>query len=81
MSSTKKLIARRAEYEAEENPEVKIECDGENLFVIRNGVKIAKRTPPGTGKAAHWIPLEPGFVVTGGADSDLCIEQQGAALH
>jgi hypothetical protein len=63
-----------AEHEAEENPEVKIECDGENLVVMRNGVKIAKRGEPGSPQAKQWVSIEPGFVVSGGADGDLFIE-------
>ena len=37
--------------------EIRIECDGSDMFVIRDGVKIAKR---GVGT---WIPLEPGWEV------------------
>jgi hypothetical protein len=69
-----------ATHESEENPEVTIQCDGDDLFVIRNGVKIAKRGQPDTAQAKQWISVEPGFTVLGD-DDGLVIEQHGAALH
>jgi hypothetical protein len=36
---------------------------GENMFEIRDGKKIAKRGNPGTLQAKTWIPLEPGWQV------------------
>jgi hypothetical protein len=55
----------------------KPKSDDDDLFVERNGKRIAKR---GVGRhAKQWISLEPGFVVYG--DDDLVIEQHGAALH
>ena len=56
---------------------VRLVEDDDDLFVERNGKRIAKR---GVGRhAKQWISLEPGFVVYG--DDDLVIEQHGAALH
>jgi MinD-like ATPase involved in chromosome partitioning or flagellar assembly len=56
---------------------VRLVEDDDNLFVERNGKRIAQR---GVGRhAKQWISLEPGFVVYG--DDDLVIEQHGAALH
>jgi hypothetical protein len=56
---------------------VRLVEDDDDLFVERNGKRIAKR---GIGRhAKQWISLEPGFVVYG--DDDLVIEQHGAALH
>jgi hypothetical protein len=37
--------------------------DGENLFIILDGVKIAKRGEPGTRHAKTWVPIEPGWTV------------------
>jgi hypothetical protein len=37
--------------------------DGENIFVLIDGVKIAKRGLPGTAQADTWIMLEPGWMV------------------
>ena len=36
---------------------------GENIFVLIDGVKIAKRGLPGTAQADTWIMLEPGWMV------------------
>jgi hypothetical protein len=37
---------------------------GEDMFVVRNGKKIAKRGHPGTLQATKaWISLEPGWQV------------------
>ena len=56
---------------------VRLVEDDDDLFVERNGKRIAKR---GVGRhAKQWISLEPGFVVYG--DDDLVIEQHGVALH
>jgi hypothetical protein len=37
--------------------------DGNDLFIVFKGVKIAKRGEPGTPHAGTWISLEPGYVV------------------
>jgi len=50
------------------------------LVLIYNGLKIAQRTPPGAGKAAGWIPLEPGYNVTMSGD-DIVIEHKGVRVH
>jgi hypothetical protein len=62
-------------------PSCKIE--GGEIFVIFDGVKIARRGHPGTLQGRTWVSLEPGFVVHGGteADPDLVVERNGVALH
>jgi hypothetical protein len=41
--------------------ELTLDCDGEDMFIIADGVKIAKR---GRGRYANtWISLEPGYIV------------------
>jgi hypothetical protein len=42
-----------------------IESDGEEVFVVFNGVRIAKRGHRGTPQAKTWISLKPGFEVHG----------------
>ena len=54
----------------------KNEFDGEELFVIYNGVKIAKRGEPGTLHAKTWISLEPGFTVRDTEDGAIEVEFQ-----
>ena len=43
--------------------QVSIEREGSDIFVIANGVKIAKRGHPGTPQANTWVSLEPGWTV------------------
>jgi hypothetical protein len=48
--------------------ELVIESDGVDVFVVANGVRIAKRGRPGTPQAKTWISLEPGWEVHSAAD-------------
>ena len=41
---------------------VQLVCDGEYLFVVRDGVRIARRGPQRQ-KVKQWTALEPGFQV------------------
>jgi hypothetical protein len=50
-----------------QQPECTIESDGLSLFVVFDGVRIAKRGEPGTPQAGTWVSLEPGYEVSGGA--------------
>jgi hypothetical protein len=43
--------------------ECRIDSDGNEIFVIADGVKIAKRGHPGTPQAGTWVSLEPGWRV------------------
>ena len=44
-------------------PIISIEGDGTDMFVVRNGVRIAKRRrDDNPGKRGTWTPLEPGVV-------------------
>jgi hypothetical protein len=44
-------------------PTVEMISDGEDLFVVVNGVKVAKRGRPGTPQANTWVSLGPGWTV------------------
>jgi hypothetical protein len=56
--------------------------DGEDCFIIRDGVKIAKRGHPGTPQAGTWISLEPGWRVLDGPDPDsIVIEYEGVLVQ
>jgi hypothetical protein len=46
--------------------ELIINGEGSDLFVIADGVKIAKRGHPNTPHAKTWISLEPGWTVHDG---------------
>ena len=43
--------------------ELIIENEGEDIYVVADGVRIAKRGPPGTLQAETWISLKPGWTV------------------
>jgi hypothetical protein len=63
-------------------PVVIIESDGKDMFVIVDGVKIAKRGHPGTPQAKAWVSLEPGWTVRdarGGEDIE--IQYNGVTIH
>jgi hypothetical protein len=71
--------------------ECRIEFTGEDMFVIADGVKIAKRGRPGTPQAATWVSLEPGWTVRDCRDTytdengeegrAIEIEYNGARIH
>jgi hypothetical protein len=46
-----------------DEPICELHEDGENTFVIVDGVKIAKRGRPDTAHAMTWIMLKPGWIV------------------
>jgi hypothetical protein len=46
-----------------EDPVCELHDDGEHVFVIVDGQKIARRGPAGTARAGTWIMLEPGWTV------------------
>jgi len=41
----------------------KIEVDGNDLYVVVDGQRVAKRGQPGTQAAKAWIPLKRGWTV------------------
>ena len=45
---------------------VEMDSDGTDLFIIVDGVKIAKRGLPDTPQAKTWVSLEPGWKVLDG---------------
>jgi hypothetical protein len=62
---------------------VQIESDGTDIFVVANGLKIAKRGHPGTRHAKTWILLERGWSVESAADhSEIIVTHDGGvAIH
>ena len=56
--------------------------DGEDIFVIWDGIKIAKRGKPGTPQAKTWISLEPGYEVQSPSDhSRIEVIHNGVKVH
>jgi len=46
-----------------DEPTLELHNGGEDLFVVVDGVKIAKRATPPTALAMTWIMLEPGWII------------------
>lgn len=62
--------------------ECKIVRDAHDLFVVRDGVKIAKRGRPGMPQAGQWVSLKPGYAVRDSADrTELIVEFKGTRLQ
>jgi hypothetical protein len=45
-----------------------IESTGRDIFVVVDGVRIARRGRPGTPEAGTWVSLESGWTVTSNDD-------------
>ena len=64
---------------------VEVFCDGKDIFIVVDGIRIAKRGHPGTSQARTWISLEPGYTVEdnvyGSDQYGIEIEIQGVRLH
>ena len=62
--------------------EIVIEGDGTDLFVLVDGVRIAKRGHPGTPQAKTWVSLEPGWVVRNSRNGKhIEVEYAGARIQ
>ena len=58
------------------------ECTDTDLFVVLDGVRIAKRGQPDTPQAKTWISLEPGFVVRDSRDlKAITVEKNGVEIQ
>ena len=59
---------------------VSIECEDGDIFVVADGVKIAKLGNPGTTET--WVSLEPGWTVRNCDDGDsIQIECKRQRMH
>jgi hypothetical protein len=55
---------------------------GTDIFVVFEGVRIAKRGHAGTAQAMTWVSLEPGWVVYSTPDHEtITIEHNGVAVQ
>jgi hypothetical protein len=54
----------------------------EDVFVVLDGVQIAKRGHPGTLRAGTWISLEPGWSVSDNVESNkLTVTFESVRVH
>jgi hypothetical protein len=62
---------------------VKIECEGINdMFVVVDDVRIARRGYPCTPQAGTWVSLEPGWeVVDDGRRNTIAIKHNRVSVH
>ena len=62
--------------------EIKMECDGTDMFIVVNGMKIARRGYEGTPQAKAWISLEPGWRVLHGLNQcTIAVEYTRPRVH
>ena len=54
----------------------------DEMYVVFDGVRIAKRGRPNTSQAGTWVSLEPGFVVLDNTDrTAILVEKNGVRLQ
>jgi hypothetical protein len=54
--------------------DIEVKMEGPDIFVLANGVKIARRGHKGTAQAKTWISLEPGWRVFDGPHATIAVE-------
>jgi len=60
----------------------KAEITETDIFIVYNGVRIAKRGNPDTPQARTWLSLEPGFTVLNNFDlTELVVMRGGVRVH
>jgi archaellum component FlaG (FlaF/FlaG flagellin family) len=65
-----------------DEPTCQLHSDGQDLYVIVDGVKIAKRAAPFTALAMTWIVLEPGWVIRDIREGNAIeVRYEGASIH
>ena len=57
-----------------EQPECEIIGDGDDIYIVLDGERIAKRGRPGTKQAGTWVVLEPGYAVHDDDDGNIVVE-------
>jgi hypothetical protein len=65
-----------------DDPTCELQNDGQDLFVVVDGVKIAKRATPPTALAITWIMQEPGWIIQDIREGNAIeVRYEGAPIH
>jgi hypothetical protein len=65
-----------------DDPVCELHDDGEDVFVLVDGVKIARRGRPDTAHAMTWVILEPGWTVRDVQSGNAIeVRYEGAQIH
>ena len=80
---TKRVKAKKASLIKVTKPdECWVEITKTDIFVVLDGVRIAKRGKPGTSQGKTWVSLEPGYEVFNTPDlSELVVVSSKAGFH
>jgi hypothetical protein len=81
-SSTRLRETTNTEIYMNEDPVCELHNDGEDVFVLVDGVKIARRGRPHTAQAMTWVMLEPGWMVRDVQSGNAIeVRYEGARIH
>jgi hypothetical protein len=81
-SSTRLRETTNTEIYMNEDPVCELHNDGEDVFVLVDGVKIARRGRPHTAQAMTWVMLEPGWMVRDVQRGNAIeVRYEGARIH
>jgi hypothetical protein len=76
------IPARIRAIQERDEPECVLECTGDDIFVVVNDVRIARRGYPGTPQAKTWVSLESGYkVLDGPGRNSIAIEYSRVEAH
>jgi hypothetical protein len=64
-----------------QDEELEIVRDGDDLFIVADGVRIAKRGRPGSAQAKTWVSLEPGWRVLDRSAEEIVVEYSGVQVQ
>ena len=59
---------------------LEMQVEGGNLWIVADGLRIARRGRPNTREAGTWVSMAPGWAVTGGGPTgveEIIVEYQG----
>ncbi len=62
-------------------PECAMMPADDDLFILLDGRKIAKRGRPGTPQAMTWVSLEPGYAVYDDGDEEIVVTYRGHRIQ